>query len=134
MIWDDKKNTESDDWGTYKHERQALQSWLGDNQVEGVVLIGGDIHVSRLLKYDTVEQVGYPIYQFITSPMHGSVIPSLNVPHPALIQSAEEPYVFLNLNADTTVTPATLQAVWMNRDGKIIFDTNIDRDELSRSN
>ncbi|MDA7676815.1 hypothetical protein N8584_02420 [bacterium] len=56
------------------------------------------------------------------------------MPHPALIQSAEEPYVFLNLNADTTVTPATLQAVWMNRDGKIIFDTNIDRDELSRSN
>ena len=134
MIWDDKKNTESDDWGTYMHERQALQSWLGDNRVEGVVLIGGDIHVSRLLKYDTVEQVGYPIYQFITSPMHGSVIPSLNVPHPALIQSAEEPYVFLKLNVDTTVTPATLQAVWMNRDGKVIFDVNIDRDELSRSN
>ena len=134
MIWDDKKNTESDDWGTYMHERQALQSWLGDNRVEGVVLIGGDIHVSRLLKYDTVEQVGYPIYQFITSPMHGSVIPSLNVPHPALIQSAEEPYVFLKLNVDTTVTPATLQAVWMNRDGKVIFDANIDRDELSRSN
>ena len=134
MIWDDKKNTESDDWGTYMHERQALQSWLGDNRVEGVVLIGGDIHVSRLLKYDTVEQVGYPIYQFITSPMHASVIPSLNVPHPALIKSAEEPYVFLKLNVDTTVTPATLQAVWMNRDGKVIFDANIDRDELSRSN
>jgi len=134
MIWDDKKNTESDDWGTYMHERQALQSWLGENRVEGVVLIGGDIHVSRLLKYDTVEQVGYPIYQFITSPMHGSVIPSLNVSHPALIQSAEEPHVFLKLNVDTTVTPATLQAVWMNRDGKVIFDANIDRDELSHSN
>ena len=134
MIWDDKKNTESDDWGTYMHERQALQSWLGENRVEGVVLIGGDIHVSRLLKYDTVEQVGYPIYQFITSPMHGSVIPSLNVSHPALIQSAEEPHVFLKLNVDTTVTPATLQAVWMNRDGKVIFDANIDRDELSNSN
>ncbi|MDA7511084.1 alkaline phosphatase D family protein [Verrucomicrobia bacterium] len=134
MIWDDKKNSESDDWGTYMHERQALQSWLGDNQIEGVVLMGGDIHVSRLLKYDTVEQVGYPLYQFISSPMHGSVIPSLNVPHPALIQSAEEPFVFLKLSVDSTVTPAKLEAVWMNRDGKTIFDVHIDRDELSRSN
>ena len=133
MIWDDKKNTESDDWGTYMHERQALQSWLGDNRIEGVVLIGGDIHVSRLLKYDTTEQVGYPLYQFISSPMHGSVIPSLNVPHPALIESAEEPYVFLKLSIDSAVTPATLNGVWMNRDGKTIFDVRIDRDELSRS-
>lgn len=131
MIWDDKKNTESDDWGTYMHERQALQTWLGKNRIEGVVLIGGDIHVSRLLKYDTVEQVGYPLYQFISSPMHGSVIPSLNIPHPALIQSAEEPFVFLKLNIDSTVTPATLKGVWMNRDGKTIFHVDTNRDELS---
>ena len=134
MIWDDKKNSESDDWGTYMHERQALQTWLGDNRIEGVILMGGDIHVSRLLKYDTTEQVGYPLYQFISSPMHSSVIPSLNVPHPALIQSAEEPYVFLKLNVDSTVRPAKLEATWMNRDGKTIFDVHIDRDELSRSN
>lgn len=134
MIWDDKENGESDDWGTYMHERQALQTWLGDNRIEGVVLIGGDIHVSRLLKYDTAEQVGYPIYQFISSPMHGSVIPSLNVAHPALLRSAEEPYVFLKVDVDTTVEPATLSGVWINRDGKVIFDVNLDIDELSRSN
>jgi alkaline phosphatase D len=134
MIWDDKKNSESDDWGTYMHERQAMQSWLGKNQIEGVILIGGDIHVSRLLKYDTVKQVGYPIYQFITSPMHSSVIPSLNVPHPALLKSAEEPYVFLKLNVDTTVSPGILKASWINRDGKLIFDTEINRNELSISN
>ena len=132
MIWDDKKNSESDDWGTYMHERQAIQSWLGKNRIEGVVLIGGDIHVSRLLKYDTVEQVGYPLYQFISSPMHGSVIPSLNVPHAALVKSAEEPFVFLKLRIDSTVTPATLEGVWMNRDGEKIFSVQTDRDELSR--
>ena len=132
MIWDDKKNSESDDWGTYMHERQAIQSWLGKNQIEGVVLIGGDIHVSRLLKYKTKDQVGYPLYQFISSPMHGSVIPSLNVPHPALVKSAEEPFVFLKLSVDSTVTPATLKGVWMNRNGKTIFGVQTDRDELSR--
>ena len=133
MIWDDKKNGESDDWGTYMHERQALQDWLGDHQIEGVVLIGGDIHVSRLLKYDTVQQVGYPLYQFIVSPMHGSVIPSLNVPHPALVRSAEEPHVFLKLHADTTVTPATLEATWINREGKTLFGIQLDRGDLSRA-
>ena len=133
MIWDDKQNSESDDWGTYMHERQALQTWLGDNRIEGVVLMGGDIHVSRLLKYDTTRQVGYPLYQFITSPLHNRVIPSLNVPHPALIRSAVEPFVFLKLTVDTTVTPATLKAVWMNRDGEVIFEVLTDEDELSRS-
>ena len=133
MLWDDKKNGESDDWGTYMHERQALQDWLGQERIEGVVLIGGDIHVSRLLQYETVEQVGYPLYQFIVSPMHGSVIPSLNVPHPALLESAEEPHVFLKLHADTTVSPATLEATWMNREGKVVFNIQLDRDQLSRA-
>lgn len=133
MIWDDKENSESDDWGTYMHERQALQTWLGGNRIEGVVLVGGDIHVSRLLKYDTVDKVGYPIYQFISSPMHGSVIPSLNVAHPALLRSAEEPHVFLKVHVDTTVTPATLSGVWINRDGNVIFDVNLNHDDLSRS-
>jgi alkaline phosphatase D len=132
MIWDDKKNTESDDWGTYMHERQALQTWLGEQGIEGVILVGGDIHVSRLLKYETSEQVGYPLYQCIVSPMHGSVIPSLNVPHPALVHAAEEPFVFMKLTADTTVEPATLSALWMNRDGKVIFDLQTNRAELSR--
>ena len=133
MIWDDKKNSESDDWGSYRYEREALQGWLGDNNIEGVVLMGGDIHVSRLLKYDTTETVGYPLYQFISSPMHGSVIPSLNVPHPALVHSAEEPYVFLKLTADSTQNPATLTAVWMNKEGETVFDIHLNQDQLSAS-
>ena len=64
--------------------------------------------------------------------MHGSVITSLNVPHPALVKSAEEPFVFLKLSVDSTVTPATLKGVWMNRNGKTIFGVQTDRDELSR--
>jgi hypothetical protein len=40
----------------------------------------------------------------------------------------------LKLIVDTTVTPATLKGVWMNRDGKVFIEVNLDRDELSRSN
>ena len=85
------------------------------------ILIGGSIPFPgssnmKLDKWDT-------LYQFIVSPMHGSVIPSLNVPHPALLESAEEPHVFLKLHADTTVT-ATLEATWTDREGKVVFNVN----------
>lgn len=131
MIWDDKKNRESDDWGTYDYERQALQSWLGAQGISGVVLIGGDIHVSRLLRYSTREQVGYDLMQWIVSPLHDRVIPSLNVPHPHLVSSAVEPRVFLRVTADSTVEPATLEAEWIHQDGRRFFSVRTDARELS---
>jgi alkaline phosphatase D len=51
MIWDDKENFESDDWGSYTHERAELFDFIGRENISGVLLIGGDIHCSRLLKY-----------------------------------------------------------------------------------
>lgn len=132
MVWDDKKNTESDDWGTYDHERQALQRWLGEQDISGVILMGGDIHVSRLLRYPTRPQVGYDLYQFIVSPLHSRTIPSLNVPHPALLQSAVEPYVFLKVTADSTVEPAQLKAQWINQEGREVFSVETDSAELRR--
>ena len=98
-----------------------------------MVLIGGDIYLSLFPQYETVEQVGYPLYQFIVSPVHGSVIPSLNVPHSALLESAEEPHVFLKLHADTTISPATLETTWMNREGRIVFNIQLSRDQLSQA-
>jgi alkaline phosphatase D len=132
MVWDDKKNTESDDWGTYDHERQALQRWLGEEGISGVILMGGDIHVSRLLRYPTRGQVGYELYQFIVSPLHSRTIASLNVPHPALLKSAVEPQVFLKVTADSTVEPAQLKAQWINQEGREIFSVQTDSAELSR--
>ena len=71
MIWDDKENSESDDWGTYMHERLAIESWIGENKISGVILMGGDIHVSRHLIYpETQGRAGYILHQFITSPVH----------------------------------------------------------------
>ena len=125
-IWDDKKNGESDDWGTYMHERAALFNFIAKQRIGGVILMGGDIHVSRALRYPTEKSVGYPIHQFIVSPMHHSTIKSLNVPHPALIRDALEPNVFMKLVADTTAKPATLTATWINKDGKEIFDVRTD--------
>lgn len=128
MIWDDKTNSERDDWHTYAHERDAIFDFIRDQRIPGCFLIGGDIHVSRALNYGP--RVGYELWQFIISPLHGSTIPSLDVPHPALVHHAVEPHVFLKLTADTTVTPATLTATWINRDGRRIFEVTTDADRL----
>ncbi|WP_020390478.1 alkaline phosphatase D family protein [Kribbella catacumbae] len=122
MIWDDKQNSESDDWGTYQHEREAIFDFITKEKIPGVFLLGGDIHVSRALNYGA--RVGYDLWQFIVSPLHNRTIPSLNVPHPALVHSAVEPNVFLKLVADTTVKPATLTATWINSAGKRIFEVH----------
>ncbi len=122
IIWDDKENSEKDDWGTYMYERDALFSFIAEENISGVVLIGGDIHVSRVLRYKTEEQVGYPLYEFITSPIHGKVIPSLNVPHPDLIRDAVHPHTFMKITVDTTVKPAILVAEFIDKDGERLFE------------
>jgi phosphodiesterase/alkaline phosphatase D-like protein len=128
-IWDDKQNSEKDDWHTYRYEREAIFDFIRDERIEGCFLIGGDIHVSRALNYGP--RVGYDLWQMIVSPLHGGTIPSLNVPHPSLVHHAVEPYVFLRLEIDGTASPETLCATWINRDGKRIFEVSFDRAQLS---
>lgn len=132
MIWDDKENTESDDWGTYSYERAALFDFLGDEDISGVILIGGDIHCSRLLQYKTETQVGYPIRQCIVSPIHDSTIPSLNVAHPDLIHGSATPHVWLRVEVDTTVSPATFEAEWVQMDGQKMWTLNLDENDVQK--
>ena len=132
MIWDRKGNKESDDWGTYSYEREALEKWIAENRISGVVLMGGDIHASRVLRYkETKKTVGYQMVQFIASPIHHKVIPSLNVYHPDLLRSAVEPHVFLVVEVDSTVTPASLHAELVNRHGERVFTYNLTLDDLT---
>lgn len=130
VIWDDKENFESDDWGTYKHELTAIQKFIGERQIPGVILMGGDIHASRVLRYKTAKITGYDLVQFIASPIHASTIPSLNVYHPDLVRSAVEPNVFLRIEADSTVTPAVLDATLLNKDGETVFSYRLTADDL----
>jgi alkaline phosphatase D len=130
VIWDDKENFESDDWGTYRHELTAIQKFIGEHKIPGVVLMGGDIHASRVLRYKTSAVVGYDLVQFIASPIHASTIPSLNVYHPDLVRSAVEPNVFLRVDADSTVTPAVLDAALINKSGETVFSYRLTAEDL----
>jgi alkaline phosphatase D len=133
MIWDDKESRESDDWGTYEYERAALFDFLGKEKIGGAVLIGGDIHCSRLLKYETRDRAGYDIHQFIVSPIHNRTIESLNVPHPNLVHGEAVPHVWLRLEVDSTTTPATLHAKWEQMDGRKMWDVRLRERDLQRS-
>ena len=134
MIWDDKevKNALNDSWGgTYMHERRALEKFILTQRIPGVVLVGGDIHASRVLRYNSVAAVGYNLVQFIASPIHASVIPKLNVYNPDLVRSAVEPNVFLLLEADSTVTPARLSGTLINAKGDRVFTYTLTAAELA---
>ncbi|MCU0795596.1 MAG: alkaline phosphatase D family protein [Akkermansiaceae bacterium] len=128
QIWQDKKNSETDDMFTYWYERDALLDYVREQGIPGVVLVGGDIHVSRHLIHP--RRVGYDLHDFITSPAHTSVIPSLDVAHPDLEWSSQQPRQFLTLTADTRVTPAILSARFYLADGSIQREVVVPYDQL----
>lgn len=131
IIWDDKENSESDDWGTYRHELNAIRRFIGEQKISGVILMGGDIHASRVLRYPTKDIVGYELLQFIASPIHASVIPSLNVFNKNLVRSAVEPNVFLRIDVDSeTITPA-ITASLINASGATVFTYDFVATELT---
>ncbi|WP_193210551.1 LamG-like jellyroll fold domain-containing protein [Luteolibacter marinus] len=129
QVWQDKKNSETDDMFTYWYERDALLDFIRDQRIPGVVLVGGDIHVSRHLVHP--QRVGYDLHDFITSPAHTSVIPSLDVAHPDLVWSSQQPRQFLTLEAETRVSPAVLTARFYLSDGTIQREVIVTQDQLA---
>ena len=131
MIWNGAtRPNKPDHWMSYRHERDALFRFIGDHRITGVVLIGGDIHRSRALRYPTQASAGYAITELITSPMHGSVIVEANAPHPNLLHDAGEPHSFLLLTVDSTCTPARADAQILNADGREIFSVTLHENDL----
>lgn len=99
-IWQDKKNSETDDMFTYLYERDALLDFIRSEGISGVLLIGGDIHVARHLLHR--DRVGYDLHDFVISPGHKKVIDALDVFHPDLEWSLKEGRQYLTLTADGT--------------------------------
>ncbi len=120
-----------DHWMSYPHEREALFHFLGTEKISGVILVSGDIHRSRALKYPTKETVGYDLVELITSPMHDSIIEEANAPHPALLFDVGEPHSFLLLTADTTVDPPTLTGQLQNAAGRSLFEIRLTAEDLT---
>ena len=132
MIWNEAvRPGKPDHWGSYLYERDALFRFIGQERISGVVLTGGDVHRTRVLRYDTVETAGYPITELITSPIHASVIDAANAPHPNLVHDSGEPHSFLLVTVDTTVTPPTLTAQFQNGAGRELYSLTLNAETLS---
>jgi len=99
-IWQDKKNSETDDMFTYWYERDALLNVIRDEKIAGVSLLGGDIHVARYLLHP--RRLNYDLHDFIISPGHDHTIPTLDAYHPSREWSLVEGTQFLILTADGT--------------------------------
>lgn len=127
-IWEDKKNKETDDLFTYWYERDALLDFIKTEQIPGVVLLGGDIHVARHLVHP--RRVGYDLHDFIISPGHTRVITSLDVYHPSLEWSLVEGWQFLTLTADGTLDSPRLTAEFRQPNGVINRKVEIPLSEM----
>jgi alkaline phosphatase D len=114
MVWNGAvRPNKPDHWMSYPHEREALFRFLGDEGVSGVVLIGGDIHRTRALKYPTREVVGYDVTELITSPLANRIIETANAPSPHLLFDVGDTQTYLRVTADRS----TLRAEFRSLDG-----------------
>jgi alkaline phosphatase D len=120
MIWNAAtRPNKLDQWGSYAHEREALFRFIGEEKVDGVLLVGGDIHRSRVLRHDTKAWAGYDIYELISSPLHAKVVASANAPHPRLVKDMGNPNSFMLLEVEQRGgNLAQLQARFLDASGQ----------------
>lgn len=118
MVWNGGVRPHKDDcWGHWLPERDALWRWIGRNAVTGVVLVGGDVHRTRVIVHPTRDLCGYEVPELITSPLAQNVIAANEVPVPGLQFDAGEPHSALLLSATAGSAPA-LRAVFVAGDGR----------------
>jgi alkaline phosphatase D len=130
MIWNEAvRPGKRDHWDSYPHEREALVRFIGQERISGVVLVGGDIHRTRVLRHETTETAGYPLTELVTSPIHDGVADAAL--HPALVHDSGEPHSFLLITVDTTLTPPTLTAQFQNAAGRELYSLTLNTDVLS---
>ncbi|MDA0833466.1 MAG: alkaline phosphatase D family protein [Planctomycetota bacterium] len=119
MIWNEAARPgKLDYWMAYPYEREGLFAFLNQQQISGVVLIGGDIHRSRHLIHPTRDRVGYDLHEFVTSPLAENVADYNNVPSPYLIYDAELLHSHLLLTVDATVEPVQWHAEFYSQSEK----------------
>lgn len=110
MVWDDVvRPNKPDYWGAYPHERKALFDFIAKEKIEGVFLVGGDIHRSRFVKFPPEKTgVPYTIYEVISSPLAQSTIEQGDPKDPSIVVDLAENHMWAEIVADTTKTPARL--------------------------
>lgn len=93
--------TKKDHWGAYPHEFERLARFIGARRIDGVVLVSGDIHRSRVVLHPTAALAGYDIHEFTTSPLHKRAYAEAKTGIPGLLFDRGEQKSFLVLEVGT---------------------------------
>ncbi len=122
MIFNDAvRPNKTDYWGHYPHEQQALYELIGRLKLEGVVLVGGDIHRHRIVRHlDSKDAVGYELVEFISSPVHDQIIAAANAPHPGLVLDIGTGNIYLELSCDTAGEEPVLTSRYVDAAGRVL--------------
>ena len=133
MVWNNAvRPGKQDQWVTYVHEREALFKFIGDQSISGVVLVGGDVHRTRVLSHLSSKTAGYRIPELTTSPIYSGVSERANQPHPGLVFDSGTANSFLLLTSDGGGVEAKLKACFMNKAGKTFFQRTYRLSELKK--
>jgi len=119
MVWNaGVREKKADCWGHWLPERDALLRWVGANDIAGVVLVGGDVHRTRVILHPMRAMAGYDVPELITSPLAQNVIAANKVDVPGLEFDAGEPQSCLFLSALGYGDGAQLLACFQAGDGR----------------
>lgn len=122
MVWNGAVRPQKlDCWGHWPHERDGLLRWLGEAKIGGVVLVGGDLHVTRLIRHGTKSLCGYDVLECVTSPLTQDVIPANAGKTDGVLFDAQPDSTFLLLDADLTDSGAQLVLRFCDGAGEELF-------------
>lgn len=121
----------TDYWGHYPSEYQRLMNLLGRLKTEGVILVSGDVHNTRLVNHHVAGAVGYDLVELVTSPMHDRVHNASLFSNSADVEvTIGQPHSMLLLIADDTVQPALLKARFIDKAGAVFLEREYRADDL----
>src|SRR4029079_11692272 len=112
IVWSDAVDAKKKDtWAAYGHERAALFKFVAEQKIEGLVLVSGDLHRSRVVVHPTEETgIPYPVREIVTSPLGGNAPKDAGVKAATVAFAAAENYSWALLAADSYEKPPRLLA------------------------
>ncbi len=121
----------ADYWGHYPTEYQRLMELLGRLKAEGVILVSGDVHNTRIVHHHVAGAVGYDLVELVTSPMHDRVHNAALFSNSSDVEiTIGQPHSMLLLTADNTVQPAKLTAKFVDKSGAVFLEREYRADDL----
>lgn len=127
MVWNNRvRALKSDCWGAYPHEFARFQAMLREGGVQGVVLVSGDVHRSRVLVHPTAARAGYDLVELVTSPLHARVHADAAVGGPEVVFDSGTPNSFLVLEAREVGGKASLSARFVTSSGRVVHERTIE--------